>query len=127
MLNRLVLSASLLLALGMSASALADSSNKWRIEIDDAARASGEVELSFTPSGAAATSIVIAIPTGTGEETAAALIRTAISERFGEEVYATEIDDGEDVLVKANGSTPDFDLVLVRNTAEGLEIDLERE
>ena len=56
-----------------------------------------------------------------------ALIRTAISERFGEEVYATEIDDGEDVLVKANGSTPDFDLVLVRNTAEGLEIDLERE
>ncbi len=125
--NRLVLSASLLLALGMSASALADSSNKWRIEIDDAARASGEVELSFTPSGAAATSIVVAIPAGTGEETAAALIRTAISERFGEEVYATEIDDGEDVLVKTNGSTPDFDLVLVRNTAEGLEIDLERE
>ena len=125
--NRLVLSASLLLALGMSASVLAASSNKWRIEIDDAARASGEVELSFTPSGAAATSIVVAIPTGTGEETAAALIRTAISERFGEEVYATEIDDGEDVLVKANGSTPTFDLVLVRNTAEGLEIDLERE
>lgn len=125
--NRLVLSASLLLALGMSTSALAEPSNKWRIEIDDAARASGEVELSFTPSGAAATSIVVAIPTGTGEETAAALIRTAISERFGEEVYATEIDDGEDVLVKANGSTPTFDLVLVRNTAEGLEIDLERE
>ena len=98
-----------------------------RSRIDDAARASGEVELSFTPSGAAATSIVVAIPTGTGEETAAALIRTAISERFGEEVYATEIDDGEDVLVKANGSTPTFDLVLVRNTAEGLEIDLERE
>lgn len=117
----------LALALGATTPALAEPSNKWRIEVDDAARASGEIELSFTPSGAPASAIVVPIAAGTGEATAAALIRAAISARFGEEVYATEIDDGEDVLVKARGSTPDFDLVLVRNTAEGLELDLERE
>ena len=61
------------------------------------------------------------------QETAAALIRTAISQTFGEGVYETEIDDGEDVLVKTGGTTPVFDLVLVRNTAQGLELDLERE
>ena len=77
----------------------------------------------FTP----AVGIVVAIPAGTNEDTAAALIRTAIDQRFGEGVYATEIDDGEDVLVKAHGSTPDFELVLVRNTATGLELHLERE
>ncbi|HEX7769437.1 MAG TPA: hypothetical protein VF422_05355 [Dokdonella sp.] len=122
----LIPAAALVLAC-LSAPALAERSNKWRIEVDDAARASGEVELSFTPAGAEATTIVVPIPAGTGEDTAAALIRTAIDQRFGEGVYATEIDDGEDVLVKAHGSTPDFDLVLVRNTATGLELDLERE
>ena len=122
----LIPAAALVLAC-LSAPALAERSNKWRIEVDDAARASGEVELSFTPAGAEATTIVVPIPAGTGEDTAAALIRTAIDQRFGEGVYATEIDDGEDVLVKAHGSTPDFDLVLVRNTATGLELDLEQE
>ncbi len=117
----------LLLALGVSASALARPSNKWRIEVDNAARSGGEIELSFTPVGAPPSAIVIAIPAGTSEDSAALMIRAAIHERFGEGVYATEIDDGEHVLVKARGSTPDFDLVLVRNTATGLDLDLGRE
>ena len=124
--NKLILPATLMLVC-LSAPALAERSNKWRIEVNEAAQASGEVELSFTPSGAEATTVVVPIPASTDEDTAAALIRAAISQRFGEGVYATEIDDGEDVLVKAGASTPDFDLVLVRNTADGLKLDLERE
>ena len=120
-------SAPLLLTLCVSASALAEPSNKWRIEVDEAARATGEIELSFTPAGAPPSAVVVAIPAGTREDSAALLIRAAIHERFGEGVYETEIDDGEDVLVKARGSTPDFDLVLIRNTADGLDLDLERE
>ena len=119
--------APLLLTFAVCAPAMAEPSNKWRIEVDASARAAGDVELSFTPAGAPAVAIVVAIPAGTNEDTAAALIRTAIDQRFGEGVYATEIDDGEDVLVKAHGSTPDFELVLVRNTATGLDLDLERE
>jgi hypothetical protein len=106
---------------------LAEPSNKWRIEVDDAAASAGEVELSFAPVGAPASAVTVTIPAGTNEAAAALLIRGAIDSRFGAGVYATEVDDGEDVLVKAHGSTPDFDLVLVRNTATGLDIDLERE
>jgi hypothetical protein len=119
--------APLLLTLCVSAPALAEPSNKWRLEVDDAARTAGEVELSFSPVGAPASAVTVAIPAGTNEDAAALLIRAAIDERFGVGVYATEIDDGEDVLIKTHGSTPNFDLVLVRNTATGLELDLERE
>ena len=38
-----------------------------------------------------------------------------------------ETDDGEDVLVKKRGGTPDFEIIVVRNTAEGLRISLDRE
>ena len=38
-----------------------------------------------------------------------------------------EIDDGEDVLVKRRGSTPRFDIRVIRNTAKGLHIDLDWE
>ena len=47
------------------------------------------------------------------------MIRDALRAKFGKDVYTSEVDDGEDVLVKARGSTPDFDLVVARNTAEG--------
>lgn len=119
--------APLLLALGVSVPVQAEPSNKWRIEVDHTARAAGEIELSFTPEGAPASAVVVAIPADTRENMAALLIRAAIHERFGEAVYQTEIDDGEDVLVKARGSSPNFELVLVRNTADGLELDLDRE
>ena len=117
----------LALALGVSTPALAEPSNKWRIEVDEVARSSGEIELSFTPLGAPPSAIVVAVPAGTREDSAALLIRAAIHERFGEGVYRTEIDDGEDVLVKKRGKTPDFEIVVVRNTAEGLRVSLDRE
>ena len=102
-------------------------SNKWRIQLDHSAKVDGEVELSFTPKGAAATSLVVKIPKGTHENQAARLIRDAIRAQFGKSVYKTELDDGEDVLVKTKGSTPDVDIVVVRNTAEGLTLKLDRE
>ena len=48
----------LALALGVTTPALAEPSNKWRIEVDDVARSSGEIELSFTPLGAPPSAIV---------------------------------------------------------------------
>jgi len=117
----------LLVSLGLSAAAFAEPSNKWRIEVDESAASAGVVELSYAPVGAPASAVAVTIPAGTNEDAAALLIRGAIDEQFGAGVYATEIDDGEDVLIKTHGSTPNFDLVLVRNTATGLELDLERE
>jgi hypothetical protein len=117
----------LVLATAFSSSSLAAPSNKWRVEMDGRAKVDGEIELSLAPEGGAPSSVVVAIPRGTSENRAARVVRDAIRQAFGKDVYHVEIDDGEDVLVKAHGSTPHFDLVVVRNTADGLRVHLQRE
>jgi hypothetical protein len=119
--------AALLLLLAVSSWALAAPSNKWRVAMDGRAKVDGEIELSFTPERGVASSVVVAIPKGTSENGAARITRDTLRKNFGKDVYHVEIDDGEDVLVKKRGSTPDFDLVVVRNTAEGLKVRLKRE
>ncbi|KAF1712087.1 hypothetical protein CSC70_00715 [Pseudoxanthomonas kalamensis DSM 18571] len=116
-----------LLLLGLSLPLLAAPSNKWRIEADGRSKVDGQVEFAFTPEGGGAIPLVVDIPARTRENDAARLIRDAVRSQFGEAVYHAEIDDGEDVLVKAKGDTPDFDLSIVRNTAAGLKIELDRE
>ena len=115
------------LVLAIPLGALASPSNKWRAEMSGKAKVDGELELSVTPEGGTATSVVIAIPQKTGENAAARIVRDALRQTFGKDVYQVEVDDGEDVLVKAHGSTPDFDLVVVRNTADGLRVHLQHE
>jgi|GEM_PF-498118 len=106
--------------------ALAKPSNKWRLELNHKAQVAGEIELSFVTGDAAPVNVVVTIPAKTRENNAAHLVMDAIRAKFGKSLYKTEIDDGEDVLVKKK-SGPDFEIVLVRNTAEGLKITLDRE
>lgn len=107
--------------------AVASPSNKWRLQFSGKAKVDGEIELSFTPKDGTATSVVIAVPKGTSENNAARLARDTLRQNFGKDVYHVETDDGEDVLVKKRGSTPSFDLVVVRNTADGLRLSLDKE
>lgn len=117
-----------LVLLLFASAASASPSNKWRLQMSGKAKVDGEIELSFTPKGAtAATSVVVAVPKGTGENAAARLVRDTLRASFGKDVYNIETDDGEDVLVKVRGKTPHFDLVVVRNTADGLRIRPDRE
>lgn len=116
-----------LLALLVAAPTFAKPSNKWRVEMDGRAKVDGEIELSIAQGGGEPTVVVIAIPKGTSENAAARIARDRLREVFGKDVYQVEVDDGEDVLIKAKRGTRDFDLVLVRNTADGLRLDLERE
>lgn len=115
------------LAMVVAAGVMASPSNKWRVKMDGKASIDGEIELSFTPEGAVASSVVIPIPAGTHENAAARIVRDALKSHFGKDVYKIETDDGEDVLVKKRGKTPDFEIVVVRNTAEGLRVGLHRE
>jgi hypothetical protein len=119
--------AAFLLALALASGALASPSNKWRLQMSGHARVDGEIELSFTPRGGTSSNVVVAVAKGTGENAAARLVRDALLAAFGKDVYKVETDDGEDVLVKKRGSTPDFEIVVVRNTAQGLRIGLDRE
>lgn len=122
------------LALGLAlslvaATTMAAPSNKWRIELDDRAQVAGEIELSITPKGGQPTSVTVPIPAATNDEAAAVIVRNALSATFGSEVYRVEIDDGDDVLVRANDANDarDFDLNIVRNTATGLRVELDQE
>lgn len=116
-----------ILALAFSFGALAKPSNKWRVEMDGRAKVDGEIELSVVPEGGAPSNVVVTIPRGTSENSAARLVRDALRSTFGKDVYHVEVDDGEDVLVKVRGSTPHFDLIVVRNTADGIRVHLQRE
>ncbi|WP_162410863.1 hypothetical protein [Pseudoxanthomonas daejeonensis] len=115
------------LMLGVVFVALASPSNKWRLQFSGHAKVDGEIELSFTPKDGTATSVVVAVPKGTGENAAARLARDTIKQAFGKGVYNVETDDGEDVLVKKRGSTPSFEVIVVRNTADGLRLGLDKE
>ncbi|GAB3066172.1 hypothetical protein [Stenotrophomonas tumulicola] len=114
--------------LGLTASAaIAEPSNKWRIDFENRSQVAGEIELSLTPKGGQATNVTVPIPAATNDEAAAVLVSNALSSTFGAEVYEVEIDDGDDVLVRANDGIRNFDLDIVRNTADGLRVELDKE
>jgi hypothetical protein len=118
----LILACIFALALPVSAS----ESNKWRLQFSGSAKTAGEIELVLTPRDGEAVHVVVAIPEGTGENRAAKMVVEAIRAQFGDALYKSEVDDGEDVLVKARRGTPDFQVVIERNTT-GLRITPDKE
>jgi len=117
----------LLALLGMaSTGAMAATSNKWRVEFDNKAQSSGSIILRVAPVGLTPTDVKTDVPEGIHENHIAGLVRDALKARLGE-AYDVEVDDGEDVLLKKQGDTPDFELSLVSSSVLGLEVQLERE
>lgn len=125
-LSRLVLPAFLLL-LAVAASADALASNKWRIQVSESAKSSGEIVFRFSPKGAKPFDIAVPIADGTGENAIAREIRDTFRAKLGGEAYDVEVDDGEDVLVKKHLGEARFDLQVTRNTVKATRINLDRE
>ena len=115
----------LLLAL-LACVAWASPSNKWRLQMSGDADSSGTVVLRLSPVDGADIDVEVAIPEGTGENACARLIRDAINAAAGKQ-YKTEVDDGEDVLVKRRSGQPDLEITVVSNTVEGLRVSIDRE
>jgi hypothetical protein len=113
-------------ALALALPAAAAESNKWRLQFSGNAKADGEIELVLTPEGGEAAHVIVAIAKGTGENRVAKLVSEGIRKQFGDAMYKSEVDDGEDVLVKARRGTPDFQVVVERNTT-GVRISPEKE
>lgn len=106
--------------------AMAEPSNKWRIEVSSDADSSGVVVFQLAPVGLAPMEARVDIPIDTDENDVARLIRDALQAQLGGE-YRVELDDAEDVLVKKREGAPDFDLLIRQLTVEGLRIELDRE
>lgn len=106
--------------------AMAEPSNKWRIEISGGAHSNGVIVLRVVPIGGVPTDVEILVPRDADENHVALLIRDGLFAAL-DKGYRIERDDGEDVLVKRRHRTPDFDLVLVNNSVEGVRMRLQHE
>ena len=124
--NRRLLGAGFVLASALlGGAAIAEPSNKWRIEFDDKAQTDGLIVLSVTSANGSPLRAEASIPAVTHENHIARIVRDSLKSALGGG-YNVEVDDGEDVLVKQDG-VGTFDLRLVSSTVTGLEIELERE
>lgn len=104
----------------------AEPSNKWRIDLNHTAENDGTVVFRIAPVGQQPIDVETKIPSGTHENHAAKLLRDSLKASLGKG-YKVETDDGEDVLIKRKGKTPDFELTMVSSSLTGLEVKLERE
>jgi hypothetical protein len=106
---------------------LSDYSNKWRIECSGGADSDGRVVLHITPKGESHQEVTVAIAKGTGENAVARVIRDALKAQLDSKRFHVEIDDGEDVLIKKRGRTPDIALQVAANTVAGVRLNPDKE
>ena len=106
---------------------VAKTSNKWRIEFSEGANSDGVIVFRVTPIGGQPTNINASITDGTRENSVASKVRDAFKAQLQEGAYHVEKDDGEDVLVKRRGDTPNFSLELISNSVKSVRIDIEIE
>jgi hypothetical protein len=105
----------------------AKTSNKWRIEFSESANSDGVIVFRITPIDGQSIDINASITDGTRENSVASKVRDAFKAQLPEGAYHVEKDDGEDVLIKRRGDTPNFSLELVSNSVKSVHIDIERE
>ncbi|MBZ4039106.1 hypothetical protein [Novilysobacter selenitireducens] len=113
-------------ALLLAGDALAQASNKWRLQVHGGADSDGVVVLQATPDGLPPQEVTVRIAAGTRENNVARAIRDALRGQWGA-AYHVETDDGEDVLVKKRRGAPDFALRVSSETVRGMRITLDRE
>lgn len=114
------------LVLLLATAAAAADSNKWRLQCSGGAESDGVIGLRLVPRDGEPIEVAVAIGKGTGENAVARAIRDALQAQASAR-YRSEVDDGEDVLVKKRGGQPDFELVVYANTVKGVRIGRERE
>lgn len=102
------------------------SSNNWRIEFDERAKSDGTISFRVWPREGSPLQVDVAVIKGQSENHIAAAARGAFSLALGKP-YHVEVDDGEDLLIKARHGTGDFGLQLLGNTARDVDVKLRRE
>ncbi len=108
--------AGIALAIG-TASAIGKVADKWRLQISGGSWNGGTIVMHFVEHDAAITEVTITIPKITGENKIARLIRDRLKAALPRDKFHVEVDDAEDVLVKARGDTRPFEIRIVSNTA----------
>jgi len=101
-------------------------SHRWRIEVSESANSNGTIRFAVTPVGGETQNVEVPIKDGRSENHVAQDIRDAFKSALSAE-YTVEVDDGEDVLVKAKNPMPKFTVALVDSSVKSVRIDVETE
>jgi hypothetical protein len=104
----------------------AAASNKWRIQVSGGAESDGTIAFDIALVDGQHLPVSVQIAKGTGENTVAGRIRDAVREQAAA-CCKSEVDDGEDVLVKKKRGVSDFDIIDIRNSVDGVRLTLDRE
>lgn len=102
-------------------------SNKWRLQVSGGAESDGTLTFRVTPKGGAPTDVVVTLKDGRSENGVARDISAAFNAQLPKEHYASETDDGEDVLIKKRHGSPDFSIELASSSVEDVRIGFDRE
>jgi hypothetical protein len=104
----------------------AKASHRWRIEVSESANSSGTIRFAVTPVGGETKTVEVPIKKGRAENNVAKDIRDAFKGTLSAE-YTVEVDDGEDVLVKAKDPMPKFTVALVDSSVKSVRIHVQTE
>lgn len=102
-------------------------SNKWRIEVSEGARSTGEMIFQITPRGGQSQLVTVPIARGTRENNVAKAIKDVFENELDEDLFHVERDDGEDVLVKKRHDSANFSLRVISSTVEAVRIRVQKE
>ena len=111
----------------MAGTALADTSNKWRLEFSGGADSDGVIVIQIVPKKGDPIDTRIAISDHTGENAVAKAVTKALKDNLPSKFYHVERDDGEDVLIKKRHGTDNFGVKIVSNTVKGVRINPDKE
>ena len=101
-------------------------SHAWRIEISESANSDGTIRFAVTPVGGEMTTVEVPIKNGRAENNVAKDVRDGFKSALPAE-YKVEVDDGEDVLIKAKTPMPKFTVALVDSSVKSVHIHVETE
>jgi len=124
---RLKIVPAVVLAFSLTRLAYASPSNKWRLQCSGGADSDGVSVFQIVPKDGAALVVEVHVKKGTSENGVARRIRDVFKANLPKEGYNVEVDDGEDVLVKKRGKTPNFDLVVQSNSVKGVRLNPDKE
>jgi hypothetical protein len=122
--NRMFL---LLIAVTLATVAVANTSNKWRLQFSGNSESAGEIVIQIAPEDGQPFSVTISFEEGLSENKVAKRVVTVLESKLPEDVYKVERDDGEDVLIKKRFGEEDFEVSITSNTVKNTRINLDRE
>ncbi len=100
-----------------TAAAIGKVADNWRLQVSGGSWGGGTIVMQFIEHDVVVAEVTITIPKITGEDKIARLIRDQLKAGLPKGKFQVEVDDEEDVLVKARGGTKPFEIRILRNTA----------